>query len=137
MYKITEKYEDYNGVERTEDLYFHLSKAELMEMEMGTTGGLGEMIKNIIAAQDTPAIIKLFKNLVLKAYGIKSPDGKQFIKNDEIRTAFEQTEAYSQIFVRLATNAEEATKFVNGIVPKDIAAEAMKQSGAGTVIPMN
>lgn len=117
MLKKSITYTDYNGSERTEDFYFNLTKAEIMEMEMSTTGGLTEMINRIVAAQDAPAIISIFKKLILKAYGEKSPDGKRFIKNDELATAFSQTEAYSQLFMELATNADEASKFVNGIVP--------------------
>lgn len=124
MIKKTITYVDYNGANRTEDFYFNLSKAEVMEMEMSTTGGLAETIQRIVAAQDTPAIIKIFKELVLKAYGEKSPDGKRFIKSDEISTAFSQTEAYSQLFMELATDADAAAKFVNGIVPADIAQSA-------------
>ena len=117
MLKKTITYTDYNGVDRTEDFYFNLSKAEIMEMEMGTSGGLSEMINKIVAAQDAPAIIKVFKDLILKAYGEKSPDGKRFIKSDEIATAFSQTDAYSQLFMELATDADAAAAFVNGIVP--------------------
>lgn len=117
MLKKTITYTDYNGSERTEDFYFNLSKAEIMEMEMSISGGLAEMITKIVAAQDAPAIIKIFKDLVLKAYGEKSPDGKRFIKSDEIATAFSQTEAYSQLFMELATDADAASKFVNGIIP--------------------
>ena len=124
MLKKTIKYEDYNGTEREEDFYFNLTKAELMEMEMSTTGGLAEMIQNIVKTQDAPAIIKIFKDLVLKAYGEKSADGKHFNKFDEngnpLSLAFSQTEAYSNLFMELATDAEAATNFVNGIVPKDI-----------------
>ena len=86
-------------------------------MEMSTTGGLTEMINRIVAAQDAPAIISIFKELILKAYGVKSPDGKRFVKSKELATEFSQTEAYSQLFMELATNADEASKFVNGIVP--------------------
>ncbi len=117
MLKKTITYHDYNGVEYTQDFYFNLSKAEIMEMEMGTTGGLAEMITKIVAAQDAPAIIKIFKDLVLKAYGEKSADGKRFIKNDELRESFSQTEAYSILFMELATDADAASKFINGIVP--------------------
>lgn len=120
MLKKTITYTDYNGSERTEDFYFNLSKAEVMEMEMSTSGGLAEMITRIVAAQDAPAIIKIFKELVLKAYGEKSPDGKRFIKSEDIATAFSQTEAYSQLFMELATDADAAAAFVNGIVPKDM-----------------
>lgn len=124
MLKKTITYTDYNGVERTEDFYFNLSKAEIMELEMGTTGGFSEMMKNVIAAQDAPSIIKIFKEIILKAYGEKSPDGKRFIKDDEISEAFSQTEAYSILFMELATDADAAAKFVNGIVPSDVEAQA-------------
>ena len=117
MLKKTITYHDYNGVEYTQDFYFNLSKAEIMEMEMGTTGGLAEMITKIVAAQDAPAIIKIFKDLILKSYGEKSADGKRFIKSKEISDAFSQTEAYSQLFMELATDADAASKFVNGIAP--------------------
>lgn len=128
MIKKTITYKDYNQVDRTEDFYFNLSKAEVMEMEMSTSGGLAEMITRIVAAQDQPAIIKIFKDLILKAYGEKSPDGKRFIKSDELSIAFSQTEAYSQLFMELATDAEAASAFVNGIVPADMAKQAAKLS---------
>lgn len=123
MLKKSIKYTDYNGTERTEDFYFNLSKAEIMEMELSTAGGLAETITKIVAAQDQPAIVKLFKELILKAYGEKSPDGKRFMKSEEIATAFSQTEAYSELFMELSTNAEKAAEFVNKIVPADMAKE--------------
>ena len=124
MLKKTIKYTDYNGVERNETFMFNLTKAELMEMEMSETGGLAETIKRIVETQDAPSIIKIFKDLVLKAYGIKSPDGKRFIKNDEIRNEFEQTEAYSILFMELATDADAAAEFINGVVPAEISKQA-------------
>lgn len=124
MLKKTITYTDYNGTERTEDFLFNLNKAELMEMEMGTTGGLAEMIQRIVSAQDAPAIMKVFKELILKAYGQKSPDGKRFIKNEELSAEFAQTEAYSQLFMELATDAEAAAAFVNGIIPNDLSQKA-------------
>lgn len=123
MLKKTITYTDYNGVERTENFYFNLTKAEIMEMELSAAGGLAETIQRIIDAQDAPAIIKIFKELVLKAYGEKSPDGKRFIKSDEIAAAFSQTEAYSILFMELATDSDAAAKFVNGIIPADMAAQ--------------
>lgn len=120
MLKKTIEYTDYNDVKRKEDFYFNLTKAEITEMELSTTGGLAEMIQKIIDTQDTPQIIKIFKELVLKAYGEKSADGRRFIKNDEIRDGFAQTEAYSELFMELATDANAAAAFVNGIVPKDL-----------------
>lgn len=125
MLKKNIKYVDYNGVERDEDFYFNLTKAEVMEMEMSTSGGLAEMIQRVVAAQDAPAIIKIFKDLVLRAYGVKSPDGKRFIKSEELKDEFAQTEAYSILFMELATDADAAAKFVNGIVPADMNQKAL------------
>ena len=136
MLKKTITYHDYNGVEYTQDFYFNLSKAEIMEMEMGTTGGLAEMITKIVAAQDAPAIIKIFKDLILKSYGEKSADGKRFIKSDEISTAFTQTEAYSELFMELATDAEAAAAFVNGIIPADMAKEVTAANTSNLIKPV-
>ena len=121
MLKKTIKYTDFNGVERTEDFYFNLTKAELMEMEMSTTGGLTEMVRRIVNTQDTPSILRVFKKIILKAYGQKSDDGKRFIKNEELSKEFEQTEAYSELFIELLQNEAEAAKFVNGLLPADLA----------------
>ena len=128
MLKKTITYTDYNNNERTENFYFNLTKAELMEMEMSTNGGLAEMINKIVASQDAPSIIKIFKELVLKAYGEKSLDGKRFIKNDDIREEFSQTEAYSQLFMELATDADAAAAFVNGIMPAGLSQEEAKKA---------
>lgn len=122
MIKKTVTYTDYNGAERTEDFYFNLSKAEVMEMELSIDGGLAEKIERITAAQNAPEIIKVFKDLILKGYGEKSPDGKRFIKSKELSEAFSQTEAYSEIFMELATNADVAAKFVNGMIEANTAA---------------
>lgn len=124
MIKKTVTYDDYNGFSRTEDFYFNLTKAEVMEMQLSTVGGLDTMLKKLVASNDMPSIIKVFKDLVLKAYGEKSPDGRRFIKNDELRAEFEQTEAYSIIFMELATDDKAAAEFINGIVPKDLADQA-------------
>lgn len=128
MLKKTITYTDYNGVERKEDFLFNLTKAEIMEMEMSTVGGLADMIEKIVAAQDQPSIIKIFKELVLKAYGEKSPDGKRFIKSPELSQAFEQTEAYSILFMELATDDKAAAAFVNGIVPVDVKLDELPQA---------
>ena len=128
MLKKAITYTDYNGVERTEDFYFNLSKAEITEMEMGVKGGLTETITRIVAAQDSPAIIKLFKDLILKAYGVKSPDGKVFEKSEKLSTEFSQTEAYSNLFMELAFDAEKAAEFINKVVPPELAEEAAKEA---------
>lgn len=119
MLKKTITYEDYDGNKRTEDFYFNLSKAEIMEMELSVSGGMTQMLNRIVAERDGEKIIKTFKEIILKAYGEKSPDGKRFIKSEELSTAFSQTEAFSQLFMELATDADAAAKFVNGIIPAD------------------
>lgn len=126
MLKKTITYTDFNDVERTEDFYFNLTKAEIMEMEMSVPGGLGGMIQKIVSAQDAPALIKLFKELILKAYGEKSADGKRFIKNEELSEAFAQTEAYSILFMELATDDKAASEFITKIIPIDVQKELSK-----------
>ena len=127
MLKKTIKFVDYNGVEREEDFYFNLSKAEISEMELEIPGGMSEMLKRITAAKDTPSLIKIFKDLILRSYGVKSDDGRRFIKSDELKTDFSQTEAYSNLFMELATSAEAASAFINGIIPADISNEMKKE----------
>lgn len=117
MLKKTISYTDYDGNLRTEDFYFNLSKAEVTEMELSAEGGLSKMLEKIVASQDSKRIMEIFKDIILKAYGEKSPDGKRFIKNQELREGFAQTEAYSELFMELATNADAASSFINGIVP--------------------
>lgn len=117
MLKETITYVDYNGTERTEDFYFNLTRAEIIEMELETTGGLVEMMNRIIASQDSRSIKEQFKNMILRSYGEKSPDGRRFIKSEELSISFSQTEAYSILFEKLATDDGAATRFVNGIVP--------------------
>lgn len=116
MLKKTITYTDYNGVERTEDFYFNLNKREVISMELGIAGGMSEMIKKITKEQDTPNLIKLFEDLILKAYGEKSADGKQFKKSKELSEAFSQTEAYSNLFVELLTDATAGADFVNALL---------------------
>lgn len=129
MIKKTITYTDCNGNERTEDFYFNLNKAEIMRMEMSVSGGFAERIQRIIAAQDQPAIIAVFEDLIQKSYGVKTPDGKGFLKRKEDLELFIATEAYSELFMELATDADAAAAFINGIVPANMAkqlAEANK-----------
>ena len=133
MYKKTVTYTDFNGVERTEDFYFHFTKAELMDLNLSTEGGLLEIIKTIVKAKDTPELVKLFKKTILLAYGIKSEDGRRFKKSDEIREDFMSTEAYSEIYMELATDADEAARFINGVLPADLVTQANELIANGEV----
>ena len=133
MYKKTITYTDFNGVERTEDFYFHFTKAELMDMQLSTDGGLLDVVKKIIMSKDTPELIKMFKQIIINAYGIKSDDGKRFKKSNEIREDFLSSEAYSQIYMELATDADEASRFINGILPEDLANQANDLIAQGNI----
>ena len=127
MLKKTIKYVDYDGNEREEDFYFNLTKAELMEMSLSTAGGLDKYIERITKTQDTAKLVELFKDIIIKSYGIKSDDGKRFIKNNSITEEFMQTEAYSDLFTTLASDDSAASEFINGIMPKDLVAAASAQ----------
>lgn len=120
MLKKTVTYVDYNGVERTEDFYFNLSKAEVTEMELSVEGGFSKMLEEIVKSNDNARIIELFKEMVLKAYGEKSADGRRFVKSKELAEAFSQTEAYSEIFMELALDEKAAAAFINGIMPANL-----------------
>lgn len=118
MLKKTITYTDYNGTERTEDFYFNLSQAEIMDMEMSIEGGLAQKINKIVDAKDNVALYKLFTDLITKAYGEKSSDGRRFVKSSEISESFTQTEAYSVLLNEFVTDSDSAAKFVNAIIPK-------------------
>lgn len=130
MYKETITYTDYNGNERTEDFYFNLTEAELTDMNYSVRGGLQTMIKRIVDTQDTPSIAKIFKEMIFKSYGQKSDDGRRFIKSRELSEEFSQTEAYSKLYMKLATDSKAAGAFVNGIIPSDLAKRMNEESKA-------
>ncbi len=137
MLKKTITYTDYDGVQRTEDFYFNLSKAEITEMELSMEGGMRTYIQKIVAAKSQLALVKLFKEIVMKSYGKKSPDGRLFMKNDAIRAEFEANPAYSMIYMELVTDEAKASAFVNGIMPADMANQnpAMAMAAAASAAP--
>lgn len=118
MLKKTITYTDYEGVERTENFYFNLTKAELAEMELTTDGGMKERLQRIVDAKDGKAIMREFKGIIMKAYGVKSDDGKRFRKSEELSKEFEESPAYDILFMELVTDADAAANFVQGILPQ-------------------
>lgn len=126
MLKKSITYEDLNGESVTEDFFFHLSKADLVEMEVEHPGGLGAYLKRIVESEDGKAIISEFKSLILKSYGEKSEDGKRFIKDWQKTEEFQQSEAYSALFLELCTDAGAGAAFVNGIVPAGLKDDVAK-----------
>ena len=126
MLKKTITYKDFNGEEVSEDFFFHLSKAELVELEMSHKGGLSAALERIVAAEDNQSIIAEFKNIILSSYGKRSEDGKRFIKTQEMRDEFVSTEAYSTLFMELVTDTNAAVEFINGVIPQDMVVEAAR-----------
>ena len=124
MLKKTIKYEDFDGNEREETFYFNLTEAELAEMELSEKGGLTKKLQLIVDTEDTPAIVKFFKDMLLLSFGKKSEDGRRFEKSEELRKEFSESMAFSKLFMELATDDEKAAEFINAIVPKNIATKA-------------
>ena len=122
MFKKTITYVDYNGVEQTSDYYFNLTKVECMELEFGFGAGetLSGSIRSLIESKDMGTVISTIKKIILKSYGVKSADGKRFIKNDEVRDAFEQSPAFEEIYWECVTDTEKAAEFINGIIPATV-----------------
>ncbi len=124
-------YTDYNGNERTEEFYFHLSEAELVEMQFSEVGGLEKYIEKISKTNDQKKLIEMFKDIILKSYGEVSLDGKRFEKSAEMANAFSQTEAYSKLFMELAFDDEAAAAFITGIVPASVREKATTEQSGG------
>lgn len=127
MLKKTITYEDYDGNERTEDFYFNLSKAELTEWELSHAGGLSSLLTKIVASNDTPEIMAFFKDIIVKSYGEKSPDGRRFVKSPELTDAFLQTPAYDIFFMEIMENTDAMSDFINGLMPNFDGKEAAIQ----------
>ena len=137
MIKKTITFEDLEGNKVTQDFYFHLSKAELLEMEISTSGGLKASMERLIAKRDGEAVISTYKDLILKSYGEKSLDGLRFMKEDEngrpLYKDFMQTEAYSELFASLVTDDKAAAEFFNGVLPKEIVEKMAEEEAAGNL----
>jgi hypothetical protein len=122
-------YEDFNGETVTETFYFNLTKTEIIELEVQYKTGLEETIKAIIKAEDNKSLIAEFKKIVLLAYGVKSDDGRRFIKNETLREEFAQSAAYDALFMEMASNEAVAAEFIMGVIPKDLTIDQDKPDG--------
>lgn len=133
MLKKTITYTDYNDVTRTEDYYFHMSQPELIDLNNEVKGGMVGLIQGIINTEDQNGILTILKDLILRSYGIKSEDGKRFIKTENgrrLRDEFEESEAFVTLYMELATSDEAAADFINGVVPKKLLEEAEKMKNS-------
>lgn len=139
MYRKIIKYTDYNGNEQEEPFYFNLTKEEILKWELETSGGMENLMKRIIEEKDRYRLIKLFVDAISRSYGVKSDDGKRFIKNEKVLEDFKCCPAYSELFMELASDANAATEFMNGIIPADLLEEAKKiqdAQNAGNGVPV-
>lgn len=128
-------YVDFDGEEKTDVVYFHLTKAEILEFNLSYKGGLSAFLEDMVKERDMSKLVEYFKKLILFSYAEKTATGR-LIKNDEIRDAFKCTEAYSQLFMELATNTQAGIDFVNGIVPTELQKEIAELSPNENLIPI-
>lgn len=138
MLKETIKYTDFNGVERTEDFYFNLTETELLNKQTGTEGGFDEKIKRIVASNSVPEIFALLNEIIIMSYGEKSLDGKSFKKKDAtgrpLGETFIETAAYDAMYMKFMADPEtEIARFINGIIPANLAAKVAEQQKNGTL----
>ena len=135
MIKKTITFTDYNGNEKTKDYYFNLTKAEIAEMYFSESGSFVDYIRRIVESEDGKKIIEVYKELLLKSYGEKSLDGEYFMKSDEMRKKFACSEAYSKLFMELATDDKAAAEFINGVAPKSVADKAKSTESSNAIEP--
>lgn len=149
MYIKPITYKDLDGNQRTEDFMFNMSEGELMEMHLSTTGGLDQVVRRIISTQDTPSLFKIFKDLILNAYGVKSFDGRRFEKVDEngrpLKIQFEQNPAYSVLLMEMINDSDKAVEFITNIMPEHLREKALEGAksfketlpDSGVITPVN
>ena len=126
MLKKEITFENYDGTEKKETYYFHINEVELLELDTDTQAGFVATVEKIGKEQDRKALFELFKRIILMSIGERSPDGNQFVKNDEIRQRFMHTPAYSALFVEILSDANKASAFINGVIPKALQEEAKR-----------
>lgn len=127
MIKKQITYTDYDGNERTESFWFALNQAELLEMNLEKNGGLSNMITRITETNDFAELSRILKDLIRRSYGVKSDDGKRFVKSPAMTEEFMQTEAYSEMFTELVMDAGATSEFIQGIIPQKLAAQVMAE----------
>ena len=136
MLKKTIKYTDYNGIERTEDFYFNLTKSELAQMQLKKEGDYAERLRAIAKAKDMPRLMELFESIILDAYGEKSDDGKRFVKvrnGHRVAEDFIATPAYDELYFELIQSPEKFADFLTSLLPPDLAEDVKKLQASGEI----
>jgi hypothetical protein len=120
MLKKTITYEDFDGNQRTDVFYFNLTKTELTEMETSVEGGMKNLLEKMVESEDVKEMFVFFKQIIVKSVGIKSDDGRRFMKSDEIANDFVSSAAFDSLFMELAQDANKAADFIKGMLPQDL-----------------
>lgn len=123
MLKKTITYTDYDGMERTEDFWFNLSKTELTKLDAELPGGVLGVLRKIIDKKDRKALVDFIETLILRSYGEKTLDGKRFVKTPDMVEEFMQTPAYDELFMSILSDTDSQTSFINGVIPQSMAKE--------------
>lgn len=136
MLKKEVNYTDFDGNEVKDVLWFHLNEIEIKEMDKDISGGLIKYMEKIIDTDNADALIDIFKDLMIRSYGIKTPDGKHFYKNDEIKNDFIHSAVFPKLYMEFITNTNAAVDFINGIVPADIRNKMAEMESSSKVVTM-
>lgn len=126
MLKHEIKYTDYDGDKHEESFYFNLNEVEMIELEVEHSDGLYNWLDKLVKMEDRKEMWYEFKRIVLLSYGVKTPDGKSFMKSPEITTAFEYHAAFNQLMKDITTDEDIAATFINGIMPPEMVKAAEK-----------
>lgn len=137
MFKKTITYKDFFGDTRTEDFYFNMNKAEVVEWQYSINGGINRLFEKIVNDGDQSLLVNMIKDLIRRSYGERSIDGKRFEKKRNgqyLFDDFEQTMAYEALFMELIQNEKAAADFINGLMPPDLVAQMAAKNGGANAI---
>lgn len=137
MLKKEIEYTDLEGNQVKEMHYFNINKAELMELLVSEEGGFDEYLKRIAESKDNKQILAELKSIVLMSIGQVSDDGKRFIKNQDIRDAFVETEAYSELLMWFFEDEGKgnAASFINAVVSEGVKKAVAEAKAAEDAAP--
>lgn len=137
MFKKTITYTDFFGDKRTEDFYFNMNKAEVVEWQYSINGGINRLFEKIVNDGDQSLLVNMIKDLIRRSYGERSIDGKRFEKKRNgqyLFDDFEQTMAYEALFMELIQDEKAAADFINGLMPPDLVAQMAAKNGGNNAL---
>lgn len=135
MFKKSLTYKDWNGVERTEEFRFNLSKTDIQLLNAKHPGGLFNYMKSCYEAMDVPKMMDFFVMLIMESYGVVSEDGRRFEKSPELSKAFQETKAFDEIFQWLYNEKGAINEFLTKVVPDDLASKVTEALNDAKSLP--